>query len=57
VIEFVVPAAGLYKISVMNALGQKVAAFNVNATVGRNAVKWVPSRNACGRYVVKIQAK
>ena len=54
VIEFVVPAAGLYKISVMNALGQKVAAFNVNATVGRNAVEWTPARNAHGRYVVRV---
>jgi len=56
-IEFVAPIAGLYKISVMNALGQKVAAFNVNATVGRNTVEWAPARNAQGRYVVKVQAK
>ena len=56
VVEFVAPAAGLYKISVMNALGQKVAAFNVNAMAGRNAVEWAPARNAHGRYVVKIQA-
>ena len=54
VIEFVVPAAGLYKISVMNALGQNVAAFNVNATVGRNAVEWTPARNLHGRYVVRV---
>ena len=53
-IEFVVSTAGLYKISVMNALGQKVAAFNVNATVGRNFVEWTPARNARGRYVVRV---
>ena len=54
VIEFVVPTAGLYKVSVMNALGQKVAAFNVNATAGRNFVEWTPARIAHSRYVVRV---
>jgi hypothetical protein len=56
VIDFEVDESGMYNVSVLNALGQKVASFNVNAVAGRNTVKWAPARNARGRYVVKIQA-
>ena len=54
VIDFEVAEAGMYNVSVLNALGQKVASFNVNAVAGRNTVKWAPARNARGRYVVRI---
>ena len=54
VIDFEVDEAGMYNVSVLNALGQKEASFNVNAVAGRNTVKWAPARNARGRYVVRI---
>lgn len=55
-IMFDVSKAGSYKVSILNALGQQVGAFNVIATAGRNSVNWKPMKNAHGRYAVKVQA-
>lgn len=54
-ISFNVPSAGMCKIAVMNALGQNVVAFAVNASAGRNSIRWNSSELSAGRYLVRIQ--
>lgn len=54
-ISLEVGEAGAYSISVMNMLGQEVASFKIDASVGRNTVNWNPSNLAKGRYIVSLK--
>jgi hypothetical protein len=53
-IEFTMPVAGDYELTVYNVIGQVVKAFKDHATAGTQHVVWEASSNASGVYFYKL---
>ena len=56
-ISFDTPKAGVYKITVYNAAGQKVTEISGVATVGTNTVELNLSGNSSGVYLYRLEAE